>query len=241
MSSSSYVYVGSELDLFAAATNWKGYVRRQIVPYLGRNVLEVGAGHGGTTSAMCLDPAAHDRWVCLEPDHELADRAAAAIADGRLPSCCEVVRGTLDDLPDGDRYDTLLYMDVMEHIDGHEAEARRAAGRLRPGGYLVILSPAHPFLYTPFDAAIGHCRRYTKRTLRAAIPAELEPTRLAYLDTVGLLASLGNRLVLKSSMPNPKQIALWDKGMVPLSRLVDPVLGYLVGKSVLGVWRKPLG
>ncbi|WP_435015862.1 class I SAM-dependent methyltransferase [Tundrisphaera sp. TA3] len=233
----SYVYVGSELDLFAAATTWKGYVRKQIAPYLGREVLEVGAGHGGTTSAMCRGE--QDRWVCLEPDGELLNRAAKAIAEGKLPACCEAVQGTLDSLPPEAKYDTLLYMDVMEHIEDDRSEARKASDRLKPGGHLVILSPAHQFLFTPFDTSIGHFRRYSKRTLREIIPADLERVRLSYLDTVGLLASLGNRLVLKSAMPNPRQIAVWDKMMVPFSKIVDPILGYTWGKSVLGVWRKP--
>jgi len=231
-----YVYVGSELDLFAAATTWKGYVRRQVAPYLGREVLEVGAGHGGTTQALCH--GGHDRWVCLEPDADLAGRAARAVAAGELPACCEVIQGTLADLPVGAVFDTLLYMDVLEHIEDDRAETERAVAWLRPHGYLVVLAPAHPWLFTPFDTAIGHYRRYTKRTLRAVIPADLELVRLAYLDAVGLFASLSNRLVLRSAMPTPRQIAVWDRLMVPLSRLTDPLLGHVVGKSVLGVWRK---
>ena len=53
-----------------------------------------------------------------------------------------------------------------------------------------------------------------------------------------MLASLGNRLVLQRSMPSQRQIAVWDRLMVPLSRLIDPLLGYSLGKSVLAVWRK---
>ena len=233
----SYVYVGSELDLFAAATTWKGYVKKHVAPYLVGDVLEVGAGHGGTTASLCS--GTQDHWYCLEPDGELAGRAARSVAEGKLPACCEVIQGTLDDLPPDARYDALLYMDVMEHIEDDRGEAARAADRLKPGGHLVILSPAHPFLFTPFDTSIGHWRRYTKKTLREAIPSSLEQVRLSYLDSVGLFASLGNRLVLKSAMPNPKQIALWDRVMVPLSKWSDPVLGYTFGKSVLGVWRKP--
>ena len=74
---------------------------------------------------------------------------------------------------------------------------------------------------------------------REIAPPGLDSVRLAYLDAIGLLASLGNKLVLRRSMPNPGQIAVWDKIMVPLSRLVDPILGHTVGKSVLGIWRKP--
>ena len=83
----SYVYVGTELDLFATADRWKSYVRRRIQIFLGRQVLEVGAGTGGTTPVLCDDGP--DRWICLEPDSSLGDRLIAAIHEGELPDCCE--------------------------------------------------------------------------------------------------------------------------------------------------------
>jgi SAM-dependent methyltransferase len=233
----SYTYVGSELDLFAAAIHWKSYVRRQVAPFLGRDVLEVGAGHGGTTRVLCDGRA--DRWLCLEPDGSLADRLMTAIGDGDLPDCCRTRIGTLADLDEGDRFDTVLYMDVLEHIEDDRAEMERAAERLRGGGHLIVLAPAHQWLFTPFDAAVGHYRRYTKRTLRAAAPAGLPLVRLAFLDAAGMLASLGNLLVLRSATPNPGQIAVWDRFLVPCSRRIDPLLGYALGKSVLAVWNKP--
>jgi SAM-dependent methyltransferase len=232
----TYTYVGSELDLFAAADTWKSYVRRQVEPYLGRKVLEVGAGHGGTTRVLCGGQAA--RWVCLEPDPALADRLSASIDAGVLPECCQTLVGTLGDIGEQDRFDTLLYMDVLEHLEDDHGELARAADVLRTGGHLVVLAPAHQWLFSPFDESIGHYRRYTKHTLRAAAPDGLTLVKLDYLDSVGLLASLGNRLVLRSSMPNPRQIAVWDRLMVPLSRLVDPSLGHTLGKSVLAVWVK---
>jgi SAM-dependent methyltransferase len=232
----SYTYMGTELDLFAAAERWKTYVRRQVRPYLGRQVLEVGAGHGGTTRVLCDDGPA--RWVCLEPDSSLADRLIASISAGELPDCCEARIGTLADLDERDRFDTILYMDVLEHIADDRAELARAADQLCEGGHLIVLSPAHQWLFTPFDEAIGHYRRYTKSTLRSAAPDGIPLARLVYLDSIGMLASLGNRLILKSSMPNPAQIAVWDRLMVPLSRFLDPCLGYSLGKSVLAVWKK---
>jgi hypothetical protein len=55
---------------------------------------------------------------------------------------------------------------------------------------------------------------------------------------VGIFASLGNRLLTRASMPTEAQIGLWDRWMVPLSRWIDPLLAYQVGKSVLAVWRR---
>lgn len=234
---SDFAYVGSELDLFAAATNWKGYLHDRIAPHLGPEVLEVGAGFGGTTRTFCRGE--FKRWVGLEPDPALAARMAASIASEDLPGCCTIEVGTLDQIPEAPGFDTLLYIDVLEHIEDDAAELTRAAKRLKPGGRLVVLSPAHQQLFSPFDRAIGHFRRYSRRSLAAVGPPGLDRIVLDYLDSVGLFASLGNRLVLNQSMPNPRQINAWDKLMVPLSRRLDPLLGRRLGKSVLGVWRKP--
>ncbi len=229
-------YVGSELDLFVRATNWKQYVRARIEKFLGPNVLEIGAGFGGTTQALAT--AAHERWLCVEPDGTLADRLRASIGDGILPAYCAVQEGTITDVPRGEEFDSILYMDVLEHIEDDAAEVERAAARLAPGGHLIVLSPAHPWLYTEFDRALGHFRRYTKRTLaRLGTPA-LELTRLEYLDSVGLLASLANRVLLRQSMPTARQVAVWDKALVPASKWIDPLTCHCVGKSVLGVWRR---
>ncbi|MDB5353145.1 MAG: methyltransferase family protein [Planctomycetota bacterium] len=232
-----YTYVGRELDLFAEASVWKSHLRRQVGPFLGPEVLEVGAGHGGTTRVFCSP--GFTRWVCLEPDASLAARLASAIDAGELPACCSQIVGTLDQMRERAAFDTLLYIDVLEHIEDDRAEILHAAEMLRPGGYLVVLAPAHQWLTSPFDHAVGHFRRYSKASLRAVGPPGLDLVRLAYLDAAGLLASLGNRLVLKRSSPNSRQIKFWDKWLVPVSRVVGPVIRYTVGKSVLGVWRKP--
>ncbi len=231
-----FKYVGTELELFATATNWKSYLRGQVAPYLGPDVLEVGAGLGGTTLHLCRGE--HDRWVCLEPDPALARRLEALKSSGLLRPCCQVEIGTVHDRPDEQKYDSLIYMDVIEHIQDDASELVRAGQLLRPGGHVVALCPAHQWLYSPFDAAIGHHRRYTKKTIAALTPPGLRLVRLRYLDAVGILASLANRLILNQSMPTLKQVAFWDRVLVRLSRVVDPVTAYSLGKSVLAIWEK---
>jgi SAM-dependent methyltransferase len=143
------------------------------------------------------------------------------------------------DLPAEPAFDAILYVDVLEHIEDDAAELERAAGRLKSGGRILVMSPAHPWLYSPFDAAIGHFRRYRRSDGRRLTPAGLRLDSAAYLDSVGLLASAANRLVLRSATPSLAQILLWDRWMVPISRLIDPLLGFNLGKSILFVWRKP--
>lgn len=234
--STDFTYVGSELDLFSAAKNWKSYFRDQLRPYLGEDVLEVGAGLGGTTKVLCR--GVEKRWVCLEPDAALVERLDAEIASGGVPKNCESRLGTLEKFDDSETFDTILYMDVLEHIEDDRSEVARAAKHLRSGGHVIALSPAHQWLFTPFDHAIGHCRRYTRATFGALATDDLQTVRLVYLDSIGFFASLANKLILKSAMPKPSQIAFWDNVLVRMSRVVDPVLGYSAGKSVLAVWRK---
>ena len=235
-----YHYVGNELDLFAEATHWKAYVRRQVAPFLGPRVLEVGAGHGGTTRYLCRGGPDGGLWLCLEPDADLAARLSRSIESGELPPRVRLQVGTLADLEPGPGFDSILYMDVLEHIEDDRSELLRAAERLSPGGFLVVLSPSHQWLFSPFDEALGHFRRYSRKTLSAVGPPALRRVKLVDLDAVGLLASLGNALLLRSALPTSRQIALWDRVMVPASTVVDPLLFRRLGKSLLAVWQRPV-
>lgn len=231
-----YSYIGSELELFSQAYNWKNYYSSLIQKYLQGRVLEVGAGIGATTEFLCQGH--QKQWLCLEPDPILTEKIELKISVGRVPACCKSRVGTSEDLDPNDMFDTIIYMDVLEHIKDDRAEVKTVTQHLSSGGYLVVLAPAHQWLFTPFDRAIGHYRRYNKQSLASAIPKSLDCIKLIYLDSIGLIASLGNRFVLKSKTPTKQQIQLWDKVMVPLSKNIDPILHYSLGKSVLGIWQK---
>ena len=231
-----FSYIGAELEIFRHATNWKNYYSRQIRPFFGAEVLEVGAGIGATTESLCNGE--QRRWVCLEPDAQMAAEIAAKIEKGELPRCCEVVTKTLSDLDESEKFDSIIYIDVLEHIEHDGEEVPAAARHLKENGFLIVLAPAHQLLFTPFDKAIGHFRRYNKKSLSALIPAELKCEKLIYLDSIGAFASLGNKLALRRSMPTLQQILLWDRKLVPISTFFDSIIGFRAGKSVLGVWRK---
>jgi SAM-dependent methyltransferase len=230
-------YVGSELELFADAANWKAYWSARLRPLLGADVLDVGAGLGATARLMA--PATTGSYLAIEPDAALADRIRADVAGGLLPARVEVLTGTLQAVDPARRFDTILYIDVLEHIEDDRGELRLAASRLRPGGRIVVLAPAHQSLYSPFDAAIGHFRRYDRRSLAALRPDGLKEESLFYLDSAGLLASAANRLLLRAAMPTPAQIRLWDRRLVPVSRVLDPLIGCRAGKTVIAVFREP--
>ncbi len=236
MTDNQYKYIGGELELFARAHNWKTYIRQTIAPFIFGDVLEVGAGIGETT--RLLSQVAHKSWLCVEPDEYLLEGLARMLSSLSGHKTIEWQHGFLSDLPKTRRFDTILYIDVLEHIKNDFQELETAYHFIRPNGFLVVVSPAHQWLFTPFDADIGHFRRYDRTSLVEILPEGLRIYKLLYLDSVGMLASLANKLILNQKMPNYKQILTWDRILVPLSKCFDPIIGYRLGKSVVGVFQK---
>lgn len=201
----------------------------------GKRILEVGAGIGATTVALRDVP--FDRWVCVEPDAFLCEKIRKKRSAGDVASEVEVRNCTASELV-GEKFDTILYIDVLEHIENDREELKLASKLLVEGGKIIVLSPAHNYLFSPFDRKIGHYRRYDKRLMTNIVPEGLVVRQMQYLDSIGYFASLANKLILKQSDPSRSQIAFWDSVMVPLSKIFDPILYYLAGKSILAAFQK---
>jgi SAM-dependent methyltransferase len=231
----SYEYPGSELELFAKATNWKTYISSVLVPHIHGRVLEVGAGMG--SNVVHLDNETVTEWTSLEPDERLARHISDRIARGELPAKCRSITGTLADLPSGSEFDTILYIDVLEHIADDALELVRAGERLASLGKLLVLAPAHQSLFSPFDAAIGHHRRYNRAMLTAIAPPQCQLLACRMLDSAGFFVSLANRVLFRSAMPSASQIELWDRYLVPAGRILDKATGFRFGKTIVMIWR----
>jgi ubiquinone/menaquinone biosynthesis C-methylase UbiE len=231
-----FKYSGEELDVFGDAHNWKSYWVKKISPYIGKDVLEVGAGIGATTMAFKNVP--HDSWICIEPDTLLCEKILQRKNTGEIAINVKVLNCTVEKLMGKNKFDTILYIDVLEHIKNDREELEIAFNLLKEGGRIIILSPAHNYLYSPFDKKIGHYRRYNKKLLSEIIPSGMMIKTLHFMDSVGFFASLANRLILKQSDPSRAQVAFWDKAMVPFSKIIDPILFNSAGKSILAIFQK---
>lgn len=232
---SEYTYVGDELPLFAAVNNWKLYWSSSVRLYIKGNVLEVGAGIGANT--LYIDVGERRDWVCLEPDVAMAEQLRANLANITQDKPYEIVCGTLNGMG-GRVFDTILYIDVLEHIDNDVAELALASRHLSVGGHLIVLAPAHQALYSAFDAALGHFRRYNANSLRAIAPPDVFLKRVFYLDSIGFFLSAGNRFFLRQSSPTRAQLAFWDQWIVPVSKFVDRLVLHRFGKTIVAVWEK---
>jgi 2-polyprenyl-3-methyl-5-hydroxy-6-metoxy-1,4-benzoquinol methylase len=228
-------YIGNELELFKHAHNWKKYYASFIEGYLKNDVLEVGAGIGETTHLLC--DGTQNCWVCIEPDELLTKEIEIKKENGYLPFIIEIITGTLDGIDSNRKFETIIYIDVIEHIENDEEELKKAANFLKPNGHIIILVPAHNYLFSKFDKSIGHYRRYNKEMLAKAIPKGFQKVDLRYLDSIGLFASLANKWFLKQDYPTLEQIKFWDNYIIPVSKIIDAISFYSLGKTVVGVWK----
>jgi SAM-dependent methyltransferase len=200
-----------EIDQARAYNDWLfDRARRQ----LGRRVLDVGAGVGTFTA---LASAEHANVVAVEPVPEFAgylrDRFAG---DERV----EVVQGTVDEV-DSEDFDSIICLNVLEHIEDDAATVRRFAQLLIPGGRLFLLVPAHPGLYGGYDRAAGHVRRYSREVVGSVLAgAGLEVETLRHVNPAGAVGWL-LRVRLRSSPDWPSgSFAAFDR-FVPLLRHLD--------------------
>lgn len=232
-----YHYPGRELQVFGGARKWKQYLAEKLKPYISGRVLEVGAGIGETTGFLLNEKTT--TWTCLEPDPDLFNEMQKKKTAGLLPANCILVNGTLPDHPSGQTFDTILYIDVLEHIENDQEEIRKAISLLAANGRLVVLSPAYDFLYSPFDKAIGHYRRYNKRSLRRAVAfPELTEQKMFFLESAGVFLLLLNKFVARKKYPTARQVGFWQSVFIPVSRILDKILFYRFGKTIIGIWSK---
>lgn len=229
-------YIGTELELFKEALVWKRYWSGTVAPYIRGRCCEVGAGLGA--NLPFLNRPGVTSWLLVEPDVELFKSIEELDTFSNTP--VTALNGCLSSTRDDEFFDTIAYIDVLEHIEKDQAELSAAKSRLRQGGHICVVVPAHEWLRSPFDDSIGHVRRYNRaRFLELAKTTGMDLILMRELDSIGLFASLVNRLFLKQKHPTLKQIKFWDRFLVPLSRIFDPLLGYKVGKSIVAVFAIP--
>jgi SAM-dependent methyltransferase len=235
---SMYHYVGLELELFKYANQWKKYLSKNMLGYITGDVLEVGSGIGSTTRFL-INKSVRS-WICLEPDDNLLQISKKNLQPESFSSKIQYINNDIGIFKKKDKFDTIIYIDVLEHIKYSDVEISKACHLLRDKGTLILILPAHQFLFSEFDSHVGHYRRYNLNDVERIIPSHYEIIKYKYLDSFSLVLSLSNKLFLKRSLPTKIQIKIWNLIFIRISKFLDSILRYRVGKSLFVVIGKKL-
>jgi SAM-dependent methyltransferase len=148
------------------------------------------------------------------------------------------VAASLDELPG--RYDAVLSVNVLEHIEDDEAILRQLYAKLKPGGLISLYHPAGPSLYGQLDKLVHHYRRYSREEMvRKVQAAGFSVEEVRYVDSLGWLVMwLYKLLGIGDGNVTPWSMKLYDWTVFPLSRVLDPLVGRSFGRSIFVLGRK---
>lgn len=212
------------IEVMDEAINYNRYLIEELCSWsagLGP-VLDFGAGNGRFAGAL------HERGVdvqVIEPDARLREQIAAR----GVP-----VYESLEAL-DGRRFDGIYSINVLEHLEDDRAHLEAFYRTLAPGGRLLLYVPAFQLLFSANDRRVGHFRRYRRRGLVAMLrESGFAIDRSSYVDSIGFIAGLAYRYFgNRDGGLGVAAVRLYDRFVFPLSRVLDRVVGRLLGKNLL--------
>lgn len=229
------------LERFAAATHFNRWLFDTVRPYCKGHVLEVGSGIGNI-SRLFLE----NKFRLTASDLRADYCAVLKKKFGDHPYLADVVQLDLA-LPVAaqhggilQQFDTVVALNVMEHIEDDKQAIDNCLQLLKPGGHLVVLVPAFQWLYNSFDEELGHYRRYSKRSLRALQEgAGLKVIHQQFFNAVGMIGWYIDGRVLRKRLIPRNQLLFFDK-LLPIIKFADVLSFHAIGLSTIAVGLKPL-
>jgi phospholipid N-methyltransferase len=226
-------YPGKELEAMASAANYRRWIVDAIDPYLGKRIAEVGAGIGSITRIILERPV--DQIVAFEPSTNMFPHLAKSV-EGHANA--RAVNELFGGEQAGQDYDSVVYINVLEHVEHEREELLAAYHALRPGGHLLVFVPALAWLYSNFDREVGHFRRYSRDGLQRVVThAGFDLVRSRYFDVAGVLPWYIHFTLLGRGM-GKGSVSLYDRWVVPPMRIVEGWVAPPLGKNVLLVARR---
>jgi glycosyltransferase involved in cell wall biosynthesis len=214
---------------------YNAWMWEKVAPWIGQRVLEVGAGRGNMTRLL----SSRDLVVATDVDPKYVRMLHGTFDNDAHVRVAAFDLGA-DEIPSeiGNGFDTVICLNVLEHVEDDVAALRRIHQVLTPGGNLILVVPALRALYGEIDRAIGHYRRYERDELHEKLSAAgFTIAHSAAFNVVGALGWWFNARVLRRTSVPGVQARVNDL-LVPLLR-VEKYLQPRRGLSLLAVGRRP--
>ena len=215
----------------AEARNYCRWIMRYFAPYLGQRVVEIGAGTG-TFSELLLNSERTVELVLFEAARNLFPFLCRRFADRKVCLHC----GAFEPLALGGPADSIVLVNVLEHILDDAALLLEIHESLCPGGSVLLFVPALAWNHGSLDKAFGHYRRYSKRGLRQKLEgAGFHVEQLRYINMAGIASWFFAGKVLRQTTLQPAQVRWYDRWVVPWTFKLEQTWEPPLGQSLLAV------
>lgn len=233
-------YVGKDLEAMDFADNYHRWILNLFKPFLGKHLVEVGAGTG-SFSELLLETRPESLGLVEPSDMYFA--LTKNLSKSEDSTVIRFFRNIFSEVADQIRNeqqpDTLIYINVLEHIDDDRLELETVNQTLAAGGNVCIFVPSMPFLFSDFDKRIGHFRRYTKKDLIEKCEAAGFNIRVArYFDFLGILPWFIKYRLMRSLSMESAAVQLYDRIAVPIIKPLENLIHPPIGKNLLVVAKK---
>ena len=230
-------YFGRDLEAMSHADGYYRWILREFSPYIRGRILEVGAGSGTLTEKLLQTGAEH--VTALEPSGNMfpllqsrfSGNPSVTVRNQYLSVCATEFCSA---------FDTVLYINVLEHVEDDRREMAMASECLAVGGHLLIFVPAMTGLFGTADELFGHFRRYTKTSLLNLFrDLNTEVRRCRYFDVMGMALWWLSFVLIRAKALSPAMVRLYDRIVVPWVSVLERVTdSWPAGKNLLLVARK---
>ncbi len=233
-------YVGKDLEAMDFAVNYHRWILALMKPFLGKHLVEVGAGTGAF-SKILLETAPKTLSL-VEPSamfESLQTNLAKHDSATKIRAFPNIFAEVAAQIETEQSPDSIIYINVLEHIEDDRLELKIIHRTLREKGRVFVFVPALPVLFSEFDKQIGHFRRYRKTELVEkfrAIGFRILLSR--YFDAAGIFPWLVKYRLLKSLTMESSAVHFYDKFVVPVSKPIESFLPLPLGKNLLFVAEK---
>jgi SAM-dependent methyltransferase len=223
------------LEELSDARRYRTWLADLARPHLGEHPIEIGSGTGDYALEWAPSLAAFTASEADDGRH----RALRSRFEGHDIIRVRYLLLGAEPSDAADEHSAAVALNVLEHIPDDVAALRAMRQLVRPGGAVVLIVPAFPSAMSRFDLAIGHQRRYTRRSLGDALTAAgLEVEQLRYVNPIGLLSWYVTVKAIGMQPRNGAALRLYDRMVVPVARTLDR-LSVPFGQSVFAVARVP--
>jgi len=228
--------ITNTLDLLTDTYHYNHWIYSLMRPHLGDRILEVGAGIGNITQFLLPSKEV----VCLDLEDEYVNilKEYARTHSNIIP-----VQLSLLDLPaeqaPPDYFDTVLCINVLEHIEDDLLAVQKMASVLKPGGKLWLYVPAGRWAYGALDQELGHFRRYNRARLKSVVrDAGLKLHECHYVNFIGAFGWYWSARVRKDRVIRRENAHLMDQ-LVPYLSAIERLVRPPIGQSLLLAATRP--
>jgi SAM-dependent methyltransferase len=238
--SEKVVYVGKDLEAMSFAVNYHNWILDEFRPFLGVNIVEVGAGTGSFSELLLRgNPEILNLVEPSEMFGYLKQNLSQFETETETRFYQAIFAQVCDEIAERKKPDSIIYVNVLEHIEDDQAELKLIYQTLEEGGRCFIFVPALMSLYGGFDRKIGHFRRYTKPEIEGKCAAVgFKVLKSKYFDFAGIFPWYVKYKLLKSDSLESGAVTAYDKYAVPVISRFESFFNFPVGKNVLLVAEK---